>query len=182
MLLEGTEDVAKITDKRKQVEMIIAIVLMSETMVNKTTEDEPAFKFFTKHFADLRNLMHRLLAAVKVPGPGQFFVVELLEPMMYLMLDFTINETASAAEGEYSFPVSKADAKLMLSFANEAMAFLLKFVEEKKYESMTGNERNMLEKLLPAACKLVTYMGGYLQQDKSSPEGTAELKTGLKHI
>jgi hypothetical protein len=40
----------------------------------------------------------------------------------------------------------------------------------------------LVEKLLSASCKLITYMGGYLQQDKASSEGREELKVGLKLI
>lgn len=46
-LLEGTDDVMAITDKKKQLDMMLVIALISESIINKTTEDEPGFKFFT---------------------------------------------------------------------------------------------------------------------------------------
>jgi hypothetical protein len=64
-LLTGTEDVLSITDPVKQVDMLLAVILLSESMVNKSDEDEPSFKFFVKHFADIRNLMRRLLLALR---------------------------------------------------------------------------------------------------------------------
>jgi hypothetical protein len=45
--------------------------------------------------------------------------VELTETLIYLMLDFAINETAGAAEMQLSFPISKPEAKLMLTLAND---------------------------------------------------------------
>lgn len=47
---------------------------------------------------------------------------------------------------------------------------------------MNADQRFLLEKLAPAACKLVTYMGGYLQQDHGAPDGNQELKAGLKLV
>lgn len=112
--------------------MLVAVVLLSEAMVNKSDEEEPAFKFFTKHFSDLRGLLKRVLDALKTVhlsslGGGlaslsenqHNFLVELSEALIYLMLDFAINETASAAQLQFSFPVAKGEAKQMLILAND---------------------------------------------------------------
>ncbi len=45
--------------------MVLASVLLSETMVNKSADEEPAYVFFKARYADLRNLMKRTLNAVK---------------------------------------------------------------------------------------------------------------------
>jgi hypothetical protein len=45
--------------------MVLASVLLSETMVNKSADEEPAYLFFKTRYADLRNLMKRTLNAVK---------------------------------------------------------------------------------------------------------------------
>lgn len=93
-----------------------------------------------------------------------FFLVEILECMTYMILDFCINETASALEMQYSFPVPKNEAKQMLVFAHEFVVFLLSFKEKTraKPEEVTAEQRHLLERLVSAACKLVSYVGGYL--------------------
>ena len=53
-----------IVDQEKQIDMLVAVILLSETLVNKSDEEEPAFKFFIKHFIDLRELMRRLMVAL----------------------------------------------------------------------------------------------------------------------
>lgn len=88
-------------------------------------------------------------------------MVELLESLIYMILDFSINQTASAAQGEYSFPVSKGEAKHMLVFANEMLYYILRLRDSRK-RVLTTEERHFMEKVYPAVCKLVTYMGGYL--------------------
>jgi len=45
--------------------MVLGSVLLSETMVNKQTEEEPTYVFFKTRFGDLRNLMKRTLNAIK---------------------------------------------------------------------------------------------------------------------
>ena len=104
-LFEGTDDAFEIVDKHKQVDMLLAIVLVSESLINKSTEDEPGFKFFTGQIGQIRNLMKRFFKALqinfKVPGPSQhlkgpehtFFMVEVLESLIYMILDFSINQT-----------------------------------------------------------------------------------------
>lgn len=192
-LLEGTEDVMAIQDSSKQIEILVVIVLLSETMVNKSSEDEPAFKFFTSHYAQIRNLMQRFFAALKsIHGCSvqasqtqldhSFFLVEALECLIYMVLDFSINETASALDLQFSFPIPKSEAKLTLILGNELLQFFLQIRDFKKSSSaqLSSQERHLMEKLFPACCKLVAYMGGYLQQDHGSPDGTAELKTGLQ--
>jgi hypothetical protein len=49
-LLDDTDDVMAISDKKKQLDMMLVIVLISESLINKSTEDEPGFKFFTQNF------------------------------------------------------------------------------------------------------------------------------------
>ena len=95
-----------------------------------------------------------------------------------MVLDFSINETNEAASMHYSFPIKKADAKETLLFANEMVAF---FVSQKdKKSELNSQDKNSLEKILPAGCKLVSYMAGYLNQDQSDPEALPEIKAGLK--
>lgn len=86
----------------------------------------------------------------------------MLESLIYMVLDFSINQTAAAADGEYSFPVSKGEAKQMLAFANEMLHYILR-VRDSRKRVLTTEERHFMEKVYPAVCKLVTYMGGYLQ-------------------
>ena len=45
--------------------MILAGILLSETMVNKSSDDEPAFKFFTSKFAEIRDLIKRAYLEIK---------------------------------------------------------------------------------------------------------------------
>lgn len=40
---EGTDNVLAITDNTKRAEMLLSMILLSETHVNKDTEDEPSF-------------------------------------------------------------------------------------------------------------------------------------------
>lgn len=47
-LFEGTQDVLQIVDQNKQIEMLLVVTLLSENVVNKSDEDEPGFRFFTK--------------------------------------------------------------------------------------------------------------------------------------
>lgn len=56
---------ALITQVEKQYDMILASVLLSETMVNKSADEETAYLFFKARYADLRNLMKRTLNIVK---------------------------------------------------------------------------------------------------------------------
>lgn len=102
-----------------------------------------------------------------------------METMTYLILDFVINETATAKELQYSFPISKEEGKQLLLLANEMVHFILQFRDKKVQKSdetpVSGEDRFLLEKLSPAVCKFVTYMGGYLQQDNTAPVGNAEL-------
>jgi hypothetical protein len=56
---------ALVTQIEKQYDMILASVLLSETMVNKSADEEPAYLFFKARYADLRNLMKRTLNVVK---------------------------------------------------------------------------------------------------------------------
>jgi hypothetical protein len=50
-LLVGTQNIAGITSKEKQIEMLLSVIALSETMVNKSTEEEPGFKFFTQNIS-----------------------------------------------------------------------------------------------------------------------------------
>jgi hypothetical protein len=65
-----------VTSLDKQLNLVLGSVLLSETMVNKSAEEEPAFLFFKTHFGDLRNLMKRTLNVIKetqkpsVPKPS----------------------------------------------------------------------------------------------------------------
>jgi hypothetical protein len=45
--------------------MLVATVMISEAMVNRNSEDEPAFKFFKGNYSKLRGLMSRLFVAIK---------------------------------------------------------------------------------------------------------------------
>lgn len=45
--------------------MLLDLVMLSETHVNKETEEEPAFKFFKREIVKLRDLMRRFHLAVK---------------------------------------------------------------------------------------------------------------------
>lgn len=110
--------------------MLITSILLSETMVNKSSEDEPAYKFFISKFSDLRSLMKKSLACLKesfkpgVPKPPAtqvYFYMELLETLIYVVLDFCINETASANKLDIKFPISKSEAKQTLSLGNEML-------------------------------------------------------------
>jgi len=56
---------SQVTSIEKQFNMVLGSVLLSETMVNKSAEEEPAFLFFKSRFADLRNLMKRTLNVIK---------------------------------------------------------------------------------------------------------------------
>jgi hypothetical protein len=56
---------ALVTQVEKQYDMILASVLLSETMVNKSADEEPTYVFFKTRYADIRNLMKRTLNAVK---------------------------------------------------------------------------------------------------------------------
>ena len=56
---------ALVTQVEKQYDMILASVLLSETMVNKLADEEPAYLFFKTRYADLRNLLKRTLNVVK---------------------------------------------------------------------------------------------------------------------
>lgn len=69
----------------------------------------------------------------------------------------------------------------MLAFANEMLHYILR-VRDSRKRVLTTEERHFMEKVYPAVCKLVTYMGGYLHQDQSAADGTSELKAGLGHI
>lgn len=109
-----------------------------------------------------------------------FFLSELLESLTYLILDFSINETTNATQLQFSYPIKKSEAKETLLFANEMVAFYLQFMDHKKSVELDTRERQIYEKLFPASCKLVTYMGGYINQDQASPEGLPEIKAGLK--
>jgi hypothetical protein len=105
--------------------MIMAGILLSETMVNKSSDEEPAFKFFVSKFSDIRELIKRAFLQIKESttkpdvSPDQyFFYLELLETFIYAVLDFCINETASATNLQISFPIPKQEAKLLLSLGN----------------------------------------------------------------
>ena len=56
---------ALVTQVEKQYDMVLASVLLSETMVNMSADEEPAYLFFKTRYADLCNLMKRTLNAVK---------------------------------------------------------------------------------------------------------------------
>jgi hypothetical protein len=64
-LFEGTDDLSNVTSIDKQIEMVMAGILLSETMVNKDTDDEPAFKFFKSKFSKFRELINRAFLMVK---------------------------------------------------------------------------------------------------------------------
>ena len=82
--------------------------MISESMVNRSTDDEPSFKFYCKNFATLRDLMKRSFESIKfliidqnfqaLTDNQHYFLIELLESLIYMNLDFAINETASAAQ------------------------------------------------------------------------------------
>lgn len=119
-----------ITSKDRQIDMVMAAILLSETMVNKSSDEEPTYVFFKTKYADLRNLTKRTLHALKEtfkpsvpkPSPAQlYFYIELLESLVYVILDFCINETASANKLDISFPISKAEAKQTLILGNEML-------------------------------------------------------------
>ena len=55
------------------------------------------------------------------------------------------------------------------------LQYFLRF-RDSRSKVLSIEERHYMEKVYPAVCKLVTYMGGYLHQDNGSPEGTVELK------
>ena len=64
-LFEGTDDLTNVTSIDKQIEMVMAGILLSETMVNKDSDDEPAFKFFKSKFSKFRELIQRAFLMVK---------------------------------------------------------------------------------------------------------------------
>ena len=45
--------------------MLMSVVLLSETMVNRETDKEAAFLFFKKEYPQLRALMKRTFVALK---------------------------------------------------------------------------------------------------------------------
>ncbi len=45
--------------------MVMAGILLSETMVNKDSDDEPAFKFFKSKFSNFKELILRVFKVVK---------------------------------------------------------------------------------------------------------------------
>ncbi len=112
-LFEGTEDISSVTSIDKQIDMVMAGILLSETMVNKETDDEPAFKFFKKKFSSFRELIQRIYKVVKdSTGKGDqidpdqyFFYIEILETLIYVVLDMCINESASATNLNIKFPI-----------------------------------------------------------------------------
>jgi hypothetical protein len=99
-----------------------------------------------------------------------------------MVLDFCMNETASASKVNISFPIPKGEAKQTLVIGSEMLQFYLWFKDSRPADQIVGTERQILEKLLPSSIKLITYLGGYLQQDKASSDGLIELKAGLKLI
>ena len=111
-----------------------------------------------------------------------YFYIELLESLIYIVLDLCINETASASKVNIYFPKPKSEAKQTLLFGNEMLQFFSWLKDSRPADQILGCERQILEKLIPASMKLITYMGGYLQQDKASSDGVTEIKAGLKLI
>lgn len=149
-MLEGTENVLEITDQKKRVEMLVCVVMLSETMVNRNTEEEAGFIFFKKEFSKLRALMKRTFEALKtyhntgtpaLSDDTHFFLSELLESLTYLILDFSINETTNATQLQFSYPIKKSEAKETLLFANEMVAFYLQFMDHKKSVELDTRER-----------------------------------------
>lgn len=80
------------------------MILLSETHVNKNSEEEPAFLFFQKEIGKLRELMRKFYTAIKTYHNGtsgislqenqHFFLIEYLETHIYMLLDFCINATS----------------------------------------------------------------------------------------
>jgi hypothetical protein len=99
-----------------------------------------------------------------------------------MVLDFSINETASIAELGFSFPISKKEARATLILGNEMTQHFLHLRDKKRGQPYSAQDRHIFEKLFSASCKLTTYMGGYLQQEPDQAEGTAELKAGLQLV
>ena len=52
-----------------------------------------------------------------------------------MVLDFSINETASALDLQFSFPIPKSEAKLTLILGNELLQFFLQIRDFKKSSS-----------------------------------------------
>lgn len=169
---EGTDNVLLITDPTKQAELLLSLVMLSETHVNKDTEDEPAFKFFKREIAKLRDLMRRFYLAIKTYHSGSealaenqhFFMTEFLETSTYMLLDFCINATAGATDmSAIEFPLPKSEAKAFLQLALEMLAFYLQYKDTKEGTAFNPEERYLFEKTYPATCKMIAYLGGYLQ-------------------
>lgn len=155
--------------------MILAAAMLSETMINKSSEDEPSFEFYKQNFVKLRLLANRVFHALKklvsessfkaLSNPLHYFLLEFLETLIYTNLDMFLNETSAASEGEYSFPISKHEAKHMLTLANDILHFANQFRTSKIAlgSEFTGDEKLFLEKIISSSSKMICYTGGYLQ-------------------
>jgi hypothetical protein len=60
--------------------------------------------------------------------------VELLESLIYMVLDFCMNETASASKVNISFPIPKGEAKQTLVIGSEMLQFFLWFKDSRPAE------------------------------------------------
>lgn len=120
-----------------------------------------------------------------LPENHHFFMTEMLETSIYMILDFCINATTDAASmSTLKYPLPRSEAKAFLQLGLEMMAFFIQFKDSKQAagQPLNPQERYLIEKVYPATSKMISYLGGYLQQDHTAGDGQAELKAGLKLI